>query len=287
MQKIALFTTLGLLSLVALLSYDYFRFFDKRLHMTFCDVGQGDAIFVRTPGGKNILIDAGPDTSVLSCLSDHLPFWERNIDLMILSHPHDDHFAGMHYLIERYNIKSFATENLHNPTIGFEGLKEKISGKKIPTRHVLSGDRFQLEDGVVIEVLGPTRDYLNKTSPGGTIGERAEFASVILKVSYGSFSAILPGDSQKEGLMQVSQSAFHNSTILQVPHHGSRSGLDKNTIRFISPNEAIISVGKNNYGHPSKEILELLKNEHINVLRTDERGDIEIVSDGKGWGIKK
>src|SRR5437867_4244168 len=99
MKKVLYVTTVAVIFLIVFAFYDYSRFSDGKLHITFCNVGQGDGIFIRTPSGKNILIDGGPDKSILSCLAEHMPFWDRTIHLMFLSHPHDDHFAGLYYVI--------------------------------------------------------------------------------------------------------------------------------------------------------------------------------------------
>src|SRR4051812_44999369 len=102
MKNSILFTFVGLVLVIVLAVFEAGKFNDGKLHVIFCNVGQGDAIFIRTPNGKNMLIDGGPDRSVLNCLAKHMPFWERRIDLMLLTHPHADHFMGMYYVLDRY-----------------------------------------------------------------------------------------------------------------------------------------------------------------------------------------
>ncbi len=286
MQKVFFISLFFVVVLVGIIARDYISFFDKRLHMTFCDVGQGDAIFVRTPGGKNILIDGGPDKSILSCLSDHMPFWERKIDMVILTHPHDDHFSGIYYLVDRYITSSFVTEKLSNPTIGFKSMMDAIIRKKVPIRYVVAGDRFIIGDGVAITVIGPSEEYLLRTSPGGSIGESKEFASVITYISYGDFDALLTGDSQQTGLLDAKKYVKKSLEIFQLPHHGSKTGIDEDMIRLLRPKAGIVSVGKNNYGHPNPGLIRLFEREGIIVKRTDKDGNIEIVTDGKTWFFK-
>ena len=133
-------------------------------------------------------------------------------------------------------------------------------------------------DGVEIRIVGPSQNYMERSSPGGTIGETKEFASLIMLVSYGSFKALLTGDSQAAGLEEAIALLEGEVTIVQAPHHGSASGLTTSIIEQLSPQTAVISVGKNNYGHPTLATLHLLQN--VPIRRTDQEGDVEFVSDG-------
>lgn len=261
----------------------YSRYYDGKLHVVFCDVGQGDAIFIRTPTNKNILIDGGPDRKVLSCLSQHMPFWERQIDLLILTHPHADHLLGIFFVLDRYITKSFATERLSNKTQAFTDLLQTIEKKKIPQQIVWAGDSWKIGKDVVISIDAPTEEFVQRTSPGGTIGESGEFASLITRVSYGAFSVLLTGDSQSEGLREVIAVRNEPVTVLQVPHHGSATGLTPEIVKALQPHLAVISVGKNRYGHPKPVTVQLLSSFEVPMVRTDKVRDIEIVSDGKQW----
>ncbi len=295
MKKVFLIVPALLFLLGCILIYQNITYNDKKLHVVFCDVGQGDAIFIRTPQGLDILIDGGPDDSVLNCLGKHMPFWDRAIEIMILTHPHADHFTGFFAVLKNYNIKSFASEKLSNKTIGFDSLMGKIKAQAIPIRFIFSGDRFILKDGVVLEIVGPTQEFLQQTSPGGTIGESSEFASLEALVKYGKFSALLTGDSQvleleemlkPFGLAQGGRVQHDNLDVLQVSHHGSRFGLNQGILDVLNPKLAVISVGKNNkYGHPAPFILNLLRSKNIKTLRTEQMGDIEVISDGKSWRV--
>lgn len=289
MKKYFLIATVLLFLLVGIFVYQNITYNDKKLHVVFCDVGQGDAIFVRTPQGSDILIDGGPDDSVLNCLGKHMPFWDRTLELVILTHPHADHFMGFFSVLKNYKIKSFATEELMNTTTGFASLMDKIKSQKIPIQFVLAGDKFILRNKVILEIVGPTKEFVEQTSPGGTIGESSEFASLETLITYGKFSALLTGDSQVAELEQgvrVKREGLSNLSVLQVPHHGSRFGLTQKILDVLNPELAVISVGKNNkYGHPTAFILDLLKSANIKTLRTDQNGEVEIVSDGRGWGV--
>ena len=303
MKKIFLSTSILFILLSSILIYQNITFADKKLHVVFCDVGQGDAIFIRTPNGSDILIDGGPDESVLSCLAKHMPFWDRTIEIMILTHPHADHLTGLISVIKRYNVLSFATEKISNKTLSFNYLVELIKSKNIKTNYVYQSDRFRLGGGVILEIVGPSKEFLDETSPEGLIGESAEFGSVETLVKYRKFSALLTGDSQASELQQAISSkryAISNLSVLQVPHHGSRFGLTAEILNILKPKIAAISVGaKNKYGHPTQFILDLLNQFGIKTLRTDlsanamhqalqagQNGDIEIISDGNLWKVK-
>lgn len=290
MKKYLLILSVLVVLLGSILIYQNITYNDKRLHIVACDVGQGDAIFIRTPSGSDILVDAGPDDKVLSCLARHMPFWDRDLELVILTHPHGDHFTGFFSVLKTYKVKVFATEDLENKTLGFGELMKMIKNQAISTRFVFAGDKFKLKDGIVLDIVGPTREFLRTTSPRGTIGESIEFASVETLVSFGKFSALLTGDSQVSELGEILPFAQDEIplSILQVPHHGSKTSLNSEILDILNPSLAIISVGKkNSYGHPSEEILKILKDKDIKLLRTDRDGEIEIISDGISWGVKK
>lgn len=286
MKRTFLILSVLLFLLGGILIYQNAIFNDKKLHVVICDVGQGDAIFIRTPNGSDILIDGGPDDSVLDCLGKHMPLWDRAIEIVILTHPHADHLMGLFAVLKNYRIKAFATEELSNKTVGFASLMDKIKAQKIPTRFIFAGDRFILKDKVVLEIVGPTKEFLDKTSPGGTIGETSEFASLENLLTYGKFSVLFTGDSQVSELEEMPKLIQHdNLDVLQAPHHGSRFGLNQEILDILNPELAVISAGKNNkYGHPTQFVLDLLKN--IKTLRTDQMGDIEIVSDGNDFRLK-
>ncbi|MBU4098576.1 MBL fold metallo-hydrolase [Patescibacteria group bacterium] len=287
MKKYLFFVCLSFISLLTIFVYQYVYFYDNKLHVVFCSVGQGDAIFIKTPTNKHILIDGGPDNSVLSCLSEQMPFWERRLDLMILTHPHADHFIGLVDVIDRFITLSFATERLGNKTQSFKGLGTIITEKKISQRIIFEGDRYKLGDDIFLTVEAPSQELLRRASPNGMIGESGELASLILKLTYKDFDILLTGDAQAEALSEAVSHDYDSIEVLQAPHHGSKTGLNEAIIERIAPQMAVISVGdKNSYGHPNQDVLQILAERGIKILRTDRKGDIEIVSDGKRWWVK-
>ncbi len=286
MKKYIFFTILSFTFLLGLAAYQFFSFNDGRLHVVFCDVGQGDAIFIRVPNQKLILVDAGHDKSVVDCLSKHMSFWERKIDLVFLTHPHQDHFFGLNYVLERYSVLSFVTERLSNESASFRDFIRKIKDEGISQKTVFAGDKYRIGEAA-LSIESPSQEFLARSSPNGMIGERAEFASLIMTITYKDFDLMLTGDSQIEALLEAISKNKKIIEVLQVPHHGSKSGLNREVLERLLPRLAIISVGaKNRYGHPNKQIINMLDEAKIKILRTDQRGDIEIVSDGTTWRIQ-
>lgn len=275
-----------IVGIIGIFVYHYNRFYDGLLHIVICDVGQGDGIFIRTPSRKNILIDGGPDRSILRCLSSHMPFWDRTIHKMILTHPHEDHYFGMHYVIDRYNVLTFDTEDLFNNTKGYIDLIEKIRKEKAVMKNIYSGDILSTTEGMSIEVVSPSSAYLDLVSPNRLIAEKGEQASLIQQLSYKDFDIYFASDNDYEIIDFTYEKQSDPIEVLQVPHHGSRFGLTSQLLKKINPRLAIISVGNNKYGHPHKDTIEILRNEDIKILRTDEEGDLEIVTDGVTWQIK-
>lgn len=283
MKKFVVIISCLVITLLALIGYQWAQFYDGRLHIVFCDVGQGSATLIKTPNNQYILDDAGPDQKVLDCLSRHMPFWERRIALLLLTHPHADHYFGMFELLSRYRVDAFATEAYENDETSFRELIAMLSDKEVSQQRVLAGDSWEV-GGVAISVVGPSEQYLSQFDLDSSEGENA--VSVMVQVSYGDFSVLLPGDTQVSGLESALPNLSDDLTIFATAHHGSRTSLDEEILTALSPEVAIISAGEENkYGHPHPEVINLLKQHQIPYFQTKE-GDIEFVSDGKNWWKK-
>lgn len=266
---------------------------DGRLHLIFCDVGQGDAVYIKMPDNQDVLIDGGPDEKVLSCLGRHMAFYDRTIDVVILTHPQEDHLKGLISVLERYNVNYFVSSPVGNQTEGYLKLKKIIEEKRIPIKNVYSGAEMDF-DQVKMLSLWPEKDWLATRIDGGleqltnphvlgakTSADLNDFSLVFL-LKYGSFSSLLTGDAgqdiQKEILLNP---ALSSVSLLKVPHHGSKTGLLSEFLERIKPELCVISVGKNSFGHPSPETIGKLNQFVSQILRTDQKGDIEVVSDGQ------
>ncbi len=269
---------LSLFFLLGLFIYEKTVYFDGKLHVVFCDVGQGDAIFIRTPGGADILVDAGPDDKILTCLSRHMPFWDHDLELLFATHPDADHISGFENVLKSFTVKSFNTSKKSKNTAVFARIQKLIDDKKIPFHYVFAGDSFAVSDGVEIRVDWPTRKYADND-----IAEKldANSFSLVQTVEFGKFKVLLTGDIESEFLNKIYASGL-SIDVLKLPHHGSKTGVDDKTFELIKPGLSIISAGKNNrYHHPSPETISLLKKYNISYKITFEKGDIEIISDGQ------
>jgi competence protein ComEC len=270
--KIAVFLATMLSLFVCLLIFIN-GYFDERTKIVFCDVGQGDAIYIRIKNKADVLIDAGPDQKVLSCLGKYMPFWDRKIELIFISHNQKDHFGGINYILDRYQVGTvFLVNDLNASLQSFKRLKEKILNTKIKVEEAFAGKKIGLMDSL-FTIIWPTRELVSNNDN--------DFSSVILFESndvvrnVATFRALFTGDASSFILSRLSHGSLKKVDILKVPHHGSKNGLTKNFLDLADPKVAVISVGKNNsYGHPHKVVLDMLKAKNIKIQRTDEEGNI-------------
>lgn len=257
----------SLFSVITIIFYFFSSIFDDSTRIVFCNVGQGDAAYIRVNNKIDVLIDAGPDKSVLLCLGKYMPFWDRKIELAFLSHPNNDHYSGYSYIADRYKIDKFITVKSPFTTVTYKKFLKKITDKNIPVLYKYSGDKILLGKGYsriapTITLYWPPKNF---NSPNDN-----DYSSVIL------FDGVLfTGDASPFVLSRLSNSSLSKITILKIPHHGSKNGLTKKFLDLADPSIVVISVGKDNsYGHPSKQTLDMLKAKNVKILRTDENGDI-------------
>ena len=263
--------------LACVLIYQNIAYNDKKLHVVFCDVGQGDAIFIRTPNGSDILVDGGPDDSVLNCLGKHMPFWDKTLEIVVLTHPDADHVTGFIDVIKRYKLIHFYTSKITTKTAVYAQFLKTLEDYKIKQNYLWQGDKFTFEDGLTMETLWPTHEWEGLTTNS---------FSIVELLTYKNFKVLLTGDLDAEQMSQVADLAG-DINFLKVPHHGSRLGLTSEIVDILSPDIAAIPVGNNNkYGHPTPFILDLLKSANIKTFRTDQNGEVEIISDGSSWRVR-
>jgi competence protein ComEC len=270
--------------------YQQVRFGDGKLHVVFCDVGQGDAVYIRTASGKNILIDGGPDDKVLNCLSNHMPFWDKTLSLIVLSHPHADHLTGLISVIDRYSLIYYATEEVKISGILQKKLQDELAVKKITANYLQANDRIVFADQTKLLTFWPDENSLEKyiiASKSANFSLDANGLCLVQLLSYGKFKLLLTGDADISVLNKV-EKEIGDIDVLKVSHHGSKTGTNPELLNSTTPELAVISVGKGNrYGHPAKQTLNFLTQFHIKTLRTDQVGDVEIVSDGKSYAINQ
>ena len=278
-KKVVLFL-IGILFLLNIFVWrQVFNLTNNNLKVDFLDVGQGDAIFIETPQLHQILIDGGPGLAVLEKLQKFMPFYDRTIDVIILTHPDKDHIEGLLEVLKRYKIDYILWTGIKRNTFGYqEWIKildraEKINKTKIIT-DILNK---QIKVGnVFITLLYPLEDLT-----GNNIKNTSNDTSIVSKLIFGKNTFLFTGDiSSKAEKELVSKGINLKSDVLKVAHHGSKYSSSNEFLASVKPNIAVISVGKNSYGHPTAETLQRLENFGIKVLRTDKDDDIEIMSDG-------
>ena len=256
------------------------------LEVTFFDVGQGDAIFIETPERQQILIDGGPNGQViLEKLGKGMPFWDRTIDLIVLSHPERDHLAGLLEVLKRYKVESILWTGVVRDTAEFTEWQELIKEE--------GAEIFIAKFGEKISFLGKLK-FLNELdilypfeSAEGKEMKDSNNTSIIARLVFGETAFLFTGDASQSVERQLSRFAGQqlDSDVLKVAHHGSKTSTAPEFVEAVSPEIAVISVGKDNkYGHPHQEVLDNLKG--VKILRTDLDGDIKIISDGANYKVK-
>lgn len=252
-------------SLIILFFIFITSFFNRNTKVVFCNVGQGDAAYIRIENSIDILIDAGPDKSVLSCLGKYMPFWDRKIELAFLSHPNNDHYNGYYFIAERYKIDKFITVNTTIMSESYKRLLKIFSSKHVPITFKTSGDKIKVMDGW-FKLYWPPKDFDSSNDN--------DFSSVIL-FEFRGIRLLFTGDASPFVMGRLSHGSISKINVLKIPHHGSKNGLIKKFLDLADPKVAVISVGKNNfYGHPSNTVLDMLKAKNINIRRTDVEGDV-------------
>jgi len=280
-QKISKFARIVFfLLLVNLILIVYFFYFDKQknnLEIVFLDVGQGDAILVKTPKDKNILIDGGPDRNIIYKLSSYIPQNKRTIDLMILTHPDIDHLTGLNEVFERYEVKNIIYNGVEDDDPVYEEWQSLKENKKIPFLIIKERERLNIENNLYFDFFWPKEDLTGKDF------DNDNFYSLMMKMNFGSNSVLFTGDTEKEVEdILIKDNVNLKSDILKVSHHGSKNATTLDFLEKIKPIYAVISVGKDNsFGHPSFRVINNLERMGITTLRTDEIGDIIFISNGQ------
>jgi competence protein ComEC len=248
---------------------------DGRLHVHFLDVGQGDAVFVETPSGRQVLIDGGPSpTRLLSHLGKRMGFWDHTLDLVILSHPDDDVLAGLIPVLERYEVGGVLARDLGCQAGLCIQMEELLEETGVPVWRGEVGLQVVLDEGVLLTVLHPGPDLWRG-------GMSSNDNSLVLRLDYGQVCFLLAGDiggEVEEYLME--QGAWLECVVLKAAHHGDAGSTSEVFLEAVGPEVVVISVGEGNvFHHPHGQMLE--RAEGLQVLRTDEVGTVEVVSDGR------
>jgi len=259
---------------------------DGRLHLTVLDVGQGDAILIEAPDGRTVLVDSGVDPDLtLRRIGQNLAFHERHLDVVVLTHPDQDHLGGMEEVLRRYRVRLFVDGGWPLRGEPHRRVIDAARGEPDGRLHAAAaGQVIQLGGGAELEILYPSETDRTRPLPDGATNN----ASIIALLRFGSFSALLTGDAEApvEALL-VKRGVLRPVDVLKVGHHGSKSGTTDAFLSAIQPSVAIISVGlDNSYGHPHRSLLDNLAQSRVQaVYRTDQDGNIEVVTDGRGYWV--
>ncbi|HVV14830.1 MAG TPA: MBL fold metallo-hydrolase [Candidatus Paceibacterota bacterium] len=243
------------------------------------DIGQGDSLYIESPVGTQILIDGGPDGSVLHELPKVMSFSDRSIDAVIATHPDADHIAGLVDVLKRYSVGDFLEPGIAKSTVTAQALEDGVDAADIPRIKAMRGMWLDLGGGARLDILSPDFD-VSTLKP-----DEANEGCVVSRLTYGATSVLLMCDAPMdvEGhLMGIEPVADLKSNILKVGHHGSAGSTGDAFVSEVDPSVAVISVGAGNrYGHPTRQTLDTLAGHNIKTLRTDEEGTIEFISNGE------
>ena len=261
------------------------------LEVNFFDIGQGDAIFIVSPKRQQILIDGGPDSKILEKLGKEMPFYDRSIDLVILTHPERDHLAGLIEVLKKYKVENVFWTGIKRDTSEYEEWQRLIKKEETKIYIVPSVQRIMMGKDISMNFLYPIENLVGKEY------ENSNDTSIVAKLNFNKNSFLFTGDVSKsvEGELAICENSRQNSCqfasidsdVLKIAHHGSKTSASEEFIAEVSPEIAVISVGKNNsYGHPHPEVLDILNKFGIKVLRTDLDGDIKIFSNGENLKVK-
>lgn len=262
----------------SLTNLEEFKTESSDLSLYFFDVGQGDSTMIKQ-GNWEMIIDGGPDRSILEKLGKYLSYTDRSIEVMILTHAHADHVDGLVEIMNRYQVdKIYFNGSLHTAPGYLEFLKI-IKEKNIDAEIIDGPQELSWDNGLRLQFLAPMKSFY-QVRP-----ENINNSSLVFRLVYGSGTALFMGDFENEEIL-ISHYApeLLKTQILKVGHHGSNNANNKEFIVATAPYFSIISCGKNNsFGHPHYRALYNLKNSGSKILRTDILGDIFFISSENGF----
>lgn len=268
----------------------------KNLKVSFLNVAQGDSAFIITPENHQILIDGGPDSTVVGKVASKMPFWDRSLDIVILSHPEKDHMQGLLEILKRNKVNYIVWSGIKkNDSEYLEWLKvlvrQKNMGAKIITAE--AGQKIKVGD-LKIDILNPQENLFGRDA-----GSSSNNTSVVTKVIYGKNSFLFVGDIDSKAEAEL-VSAYSKcpalpdvkcraltADVLKVAHHGSKYSSSDIFLQAVAPKFAVIEVGKNTFGHPTSEAILRLQNAGAQILRTDQSGDVVFESNGQNLFLVK
>ncbi len=270
-----------LILVCAIIWINIWRLHGHLLEVTFLDVGQGDASFIRFPHGGNMLIDGGEGGSFDCGKKIILPYLHRRgirqLDIVVLTHAHSDHVGGLIAILREMPVGIVLDCGYPHTSYVYEKFLKTVRENKIPYRIVKGGDEIGAYKDVEIQILSPPKSHLKGTNSD------VNNSSIVIKMTYGKTSFLFCADIESEIEEVLLKSEYKlNSNVIKVPHHGSKSSSTREFLKAVNPEIAVVSAGKNNpFGHPHISVLSRYKAEGIKLYRTDKNGTITAATDGK------
>ncbi len=250
------------------------------IEVNFFDVGEGDSIMIKLPGNIQVLIDGGPSGSVVEQIAKEMPFFDKEIELIILTHPDKDHITGLFDVLENFKVNKVLMPQMQGVMaekdlyLNFQNAVKEEGSEVIFAKE---GQKISFSNNTQMFIFWPAENFQSSASND---------YSVVSKLSFGEIDFLFTGDIPKKIEYQLLAKNFDlQSEILKVAHHGSKYSSDEYFLKAVSPNIAIISVGENSYGHPSPEVLDNFQKYDIMIYQTDKKGDLKIISDGKTYEV--
>lgn len=269
----------NLISVFLLLTIFLFTFFlVKKYHppensagVYFLDVGQGDASLIKTLDGKNILIDGGPDSKVLFELGKILPWWNREIDLLILTHPHDDHVVGLLKVLDKYQVDKILYNGIPNGSPAYQAFLSAIKDRNINTKIISEPQKIRIDDKCILELIYP------RFNISASENKNLNNTSIVSRLNCENKDFLFMGDAEKEVEAELLSSQDEISAdVLKLGHHGSVTASSEEFLQAVNPQTAIISVGTDNsFGLPDLQIIRRLERLGITIKRTDQEGSLK------------
>ncbi len=247
--------------------------------VAFLDVGQGDAIFIEAPNGNQVIMDGGPDRSVLRELSKVMPFYDHSIDMLVVTNPDTDHYAGFIDVLKNYEVSRVVEPGTESPSATYIEFEKDVTHEGVTKALAQKGMKIMLDEDVYLEIIFPDQEVSAFSTNDG---------SIISRLVYKNVSYMLTGDTTQkmERHVLAVDAGSLKSTVLKVAHHGSRTSSGENFVKAVSPRFAVISAGKNNrYSHPHKETLDTFLKLQIPVFGTYEKGMVVTRTDGESIEI--
>jgi len=251
------------------------------LRIVIFDVGQGDAVFMQTPQGHQILIDGGFDQTVLGKLNQQMPFWDRSLDLIVLTHPEKDHIVGLIEVLKSYRVENILWTGVVRQASFYEEWQKLIQEEEANIILAEAGKDLKIGE-VYFDILYPFQS-LNRHQ-----AKDINRTSIVIKGSWGQNSILLTGDIPAIVERELLASSIDvRADILKVAHHGSKGSSQKSFLQAVNPIIGVISLGSDNhYGHPAPETITSLEEMGIDIFRTDQDGDVEIEGNGQNHYYK-